>query len=1700
MSATNPMILDNGDTEAQAEGDTKVKVEDQVGPDYEDASTRARGYQLEMLRKSLQQNIVVAVTSVNMEGPLHKICWFLVPGVELGRQQCAEIRKYYHVGNIQFLSGSDGPDKWSTQDIWDEILGLKDEGPSIIVSTYQVLLDALCHGFVSMFDLSLLVFDEAHHCVRSDPSRRIMRDFYHPLLQEGKKDQLPHILGLTASPIVRSSPDQLRELEANLDAKALAPSETKEELERHMHPPIIKRVEYESMYDQDYEYVGVPPASNSRNDIQTVAVASQSNSTPPQPPPVGGGWAAHLDPRKLNGIGSKWLNLPRAYDLDESQFERIDPETGLPVETTVEKSPVFEMPPEMMVYEMIDPTTGDPYTLEALAERAAKKAQRAMKPLNSTPLKRPVAKESFWKSNGLASPCKKPRSNRVSETFESLTEVYRMLDISSDPYVLQLFARFHELPEADDYMGERKRIRQQIETIYDREDTYCQKNMRTFVMRTTHILHEYGVWGVEWFIKEAIQKYMKAMEDEENPDDVDMQAERDILEPIYWGESEEKRYIRNILRRVKVTQNIERVEDEGQLTPKVEKLINVLVEEYEQADVNPATGKKNFTGLVFVEQRVGVRVLAEILTNHPRTKKFLQVATMVGEATSNYARAAKSLYDLVIKQNQTLGDFKSGAKNLVISTSVLEEGIDVPSCNLVVCFELPKNVKSYVQRRGRARSSRSTYVLMIGSDKNTADMQKFAELEKAMVQLYEDEKRTMIKIENQTNEEEELLTKLYRFQVPGGTALLNLENATPKLHHFCALSTKSKYINLKPEFIVEANDPPALTNTNRNQFLPVFSATVILPSSLAPEVRQARSTRRWQTEKLAKRHAAYVACMQLWNAGLLNKNLMPLSTGDPEVDEFQDIAKRASNALVDVTMNPWTNVSSRWWSGDIFVTPLTVNMPDGQTINVQMFLPYDCPPVDEITLYWTNANPARAKVGKSKRLKNDKVVEVMQRVRDMSHQFIWTAFHNRMREEDPKDHPYYFLPEGFENWNPNPVMQSGMVDEKPALEAFKSNDDPAEMGIIRDHNENRYIFRRWRTDMTPADLGAEVLEKRYPNKEIIPDQPLIEAVKCPKRRDFLHKDKNFGTVEFVGDELVLAEKVAFLVPQYCTISQFPWRYTQLALFLPCIIHRVEISLIALTLQKTVLAPINLKKTSNIVTAICASSALEATNYQRFEFLGDCVLKFSTAVQLMDEKPNWHEGYLSGKKDQLVNNARLSKEATELGLGKFIVTKIFTGSKWKPVSLREEENETERKVFEGTSADEREVGRLEKQREREEKASGLKIGEGERALSTKILADVVESLLGASYLEGGYDKAVEFIKLFGGGIPWLPVETRLNSLYQRAVAVQRKNPRVPHHLRDLEKLIDYEFKNKTLLFEAILHPSWQAEVHSSLMNYQRLEFLGDAVLDMIVVNYVFHSTVREFSHVDMHLLKTAVVNADFLAFLSLELGMEVDERKVVDQRVIAVKGRRAFWEYLRHEHPDIPLAQKRVVESWALLREPIKAALDGARGYPWTLLLSMGADKFFSDIVESVLGAVFIDSRGSFDAVEKVAAIMGILPALQRLVQDDVDVSHPRKKLGEMIAEGQGELDYEVDEPVKAGGSYTCRVKVNGNLITTVEGMGTLHAKAKGADEAYSILVGMGWRDSKEEERAEMEKKRRERRRAEKKKKRNDSTAIDSAAV
>ena len=153
-----------------------------------------------------------------------------------------------------------------------------------------------------------------------------------------------------------------------------------------------------------------------------------------------------------------------------------------------------------------------------------------------------------------------------------------------------------------------------------------------------------------------------------------------------------------------------------------------------------------------MQTRAEVAILSHLLSVHPSMAGF-SISTFIG--ISSYSGRKSKISDLAEVRNQktTLEDFREGRRNLVVTTNALEEGIDVASCNVVICFQKPPNLKSFIQRRGRARNSASKYVLMFGEAANPMITRHWMELEEIMRKQYEDDMRQIMALEQSEDSE-----------------------------------------------------------------------------------------------------------------------------------------------------------------------------------------------------------------------------------------------------------------------------------------------------------------------------------------------------------------------------------------------------------------------------------------------------------------------------------------------------------------------------------------------------------------------------------------------------------------------------------------------------------------------------------------------------------------------------------------------------------------------------------------------------------------------------------------------------------------------------------------------------------------------------------------------------------------------------------
>jgi len=86
---------------------------------------------------------------------------------------------------------------------------------------------------------------------------------------------------------------------------------------------------------------------------------------------------------------------------------------------------------------------------------------------------------------------------------------------------------------------------------------------------------------------------------------------------------------------------------------------------------------------------------------------------------------------------------------------------------------------------------------------------------------------------------------------------------------------------------------------------------------------------------------------------------------------------------------------------------------------------------------------------------------------------------------------------------------------------------------------------------------------------------------------------------------------------------------------------------------------------------------------------------------------------------------------------------------------------------------------------------------------------------------------------------------------------------------LQGVLCYEFKDLELLNKSLTHKSYSNEVLLTSKNNERLEFLGDSVIDLIMADYMF-LTYPDLPEGSLSKIRAAIVNENSLARLAIKL--------------------------------------------------------------------------------------------------------------------------------------------------------------------------------------------------------------------------------------
>lgn len=219
---------------------------------------------------------------------------------------------------------------------------------------------------------------------------------------------------------------------------------------------------------------------------------------------------------------------------------------------------------------------------------------------------------------------------------------------------------------------------------------------------------------------------------------------------------------------------------------------------------------------------------------------------------------------------------------------------------------------------------------------------------------------------------------------------------------------------------------------------------------------------------------------------------------------------------------------------------------------------------------------------------------------------------------------------------------------------------------------------------------------------------------------------------------------------------------------------------------------------------------------------------------------------------------------------------------------------------------------------------------------------------------------------------------------------------------LEKRIGYTFRNKAYLKTALTHSSYANELKKGLENNERQEFLGDAVLSIVVSDYLYKGS--HLSEGDLTKLRASLVCEKSLCGFArqIELGTHLQLGRGEEQ--------------------------------------------------------TGGADRpsILADAFESLIAAIYLDS-----GMESVRGF--ILPFVERALDDDKNDSFQDYKtmLQEIVQQNPGEaLGYVLVE--ESGPDHDKRFEVEVHLNSNVIGRGVGRSK-KGAEQmaAKEALALMG---------------------------------------
>ncbi|KAM3870760.1 endoribonuclease Dicer isoform 2-T2 [Diretmus argenteus] len=307
-------------------------------------------------------------------------------------------------------------------------------------------------------------------------------------------------------------------------------------------------------------------------------------------------------------------------------------------------------------------------------------------------------------------------------------------------------------------------------------------------------------------------------------------------------------------------------------------------EEVEAKDKPEANFPSPFTnilcGIIFVERRYTAVVLNRLIKEAGKQDPELAYISsnfITGHSIGKNQPRNKQMEVEFRKQEEVLRKFRAHETNLLIATSIVEEGVDIPKCNLVVRFDLPTEYRSYVQSKGRARAPVSNYIMLADSERTKAfeeDLTTYKAIEKILRNKCSKSAEVSEFEVEQVLDDDNILPP-YVLRSEDGGPRVTINTAIGHINRYCARLPSDPFTHLAPKCkSVETSDGR-------------YQSTLYLPINSPLRVPVKGPT--MSCARLAEKAVALVCCEKLHKIGELDDHLMPVGKETVKYEEELDL-------------------------------------------------------------------------------------------------------------------------------------------------------------------------------------------------------------------------------------------------------------------------------------------------------------------------------------------------------------------------------------------------------------------------------------------------------------------------------------------------------------------------------------------------------------------------------------------------------------------------------------------------------------------------------------------------------------------------------------------------------------------------------------------------------------------------------------------